>query len=692
MARLYPNKPVGTISPEVAKVLHALRRIPGDDLHVWLKLPIAPEKWRPDLMAVHSGRSAHLFAVSPLTEAEVETALHGDLFASPGGTISAKEIAAKERDQLRQFRQEVLDGVDARQVAASLALRCVVAFPLMPQELLDQVAQRMRAAEKAGCAEYELWGREALRAETLASVLAAPENGPGELPPALLRTLRERFNPEVTIPPSFVAREEKPDRDWSARLGSYLLDLDQEWLAKEDLALPVEAAGVVGERRLKLVTGVAGSGKSLVLLYRAMLCTMLHPSARIVILTHNRPLTGELRDRFNRLCRGNRHPALTFYQWCQKVSGRGWKIIEGWKRVELVQRLIAGSEALKRLTIPFLLDELDWIRDQGFYREAQYLAAARAGRVRPLNEEQRRTVFALLRTYQDALNRQGLNDWPGVALSVWRSVEQGRVQPPSYDLILVDEAQFFAPVWLRLVNRCLAPGHGGLFLAADPTQGFLKRRQSWAYSGLEMRGHSVRLRHAYRNTQAILHFAARFYRSRLPEDDEEINLPEPEVLAAMAPGESPQLLHVDSQQAERGRVANEIAAAIRKGRRPAHFLVILPDGSSVNEFITTLDAVMKSKVGRNLKDLGDPRSADECVGVCSIHAVPGVERPVVFICGLDTIFEKEDTLGVAPEDRLEQRRDNTRLVYSALTRAGARLVVTYRRPAVRRILEGAGAV
>ena len=45
--------------------------------------------------------------------------------------------------------------------------------------------------------------------------------------------------------------------------------------------------------------------------------------------------------------------------------------------------------------------------------------------------------------------------------------------------ILVDEAQFFAPLWMRLIQKSLNPRNGHLFLVADPTQGFLGRGASW---------------------------------------------------------------------------------------------------------------------------------------------------------------------------------------------------------------------
>jgi superfamily I DNA/RNA helicase len=92
--------------------------------------------------------------------------------------------------------------------------------------------------------------------------------------------------------------------------------------------------------------------------------------------------------------------------------------------------------------------------------------------------------------------------------------------------IYVDEAQFFAPVWLRALRSALN-ARGRLLLAADPTQGFLKRRQSWVAGGLDLRGRSTRLRNSYRKTRPILDFAAAFYRSRLNNEDErELNLPD----------------------------------------------------------------------------------------------------------------------------------------------------------------------
>ena len=678
MARLFPSKPAGTISPETAKVLHALRRAPGDDLLIWIRMPVSCD-WRPELMVIHRDEGCHLISVSALTEARVESTLQGDLFAAPADAISPADFALAERTRLAAYRDEVLceAGFELREAPS---IRAVIAFPNVPQALLDELAHR---GAIAGC---KFWGRETIRTEPMLRRIAAAGADQRRLPDGVLDCLRRKFSPEIVIPEQLVARlEETPSRDLSAKLSGCLLDLDQEWLAKEDLALSEEADAALREPRLRLVTGVAGSGKTLILLYRAMLQTRLQPDARVLILTHNRPLTGELRDRFRRLCPGSELKWQTFFQWCREISGAHWrKIIAPWERETLLRELAGKHVALARLPLTFLADELDWIRDQGVAPD-DYLAAPRLGRKRPLHEEQRRNILVLLGEYETALAKRRLHDWPGAAAAAAKLAQNGTIAPPRYDFVFLDEAQFFAPSWFALVRRSMCPARTQLFLAADPTQGFLKRRQSWLASGLEVRGHSARLTRAYRNTREILGFAARFYRSRLPADDEEINLPESSEIARLPSGNAPQFIQIGSPQDERARVANEITVAIDAGSRPEHFLVLHAEDAAVEPFIETINRIAHHPLARNLKEL--TTSAANCVRVSSLNAATGLESPIVFLCGLDVLLEKEDALGLHADERDELTRDNTRRIYMAITRAAQKLFITHRRPLTRAVLE-----
>jgi hypothetical protein len=678
MARLFPNKPAGNVSPETAKVLHALRRVPGEDLLVWIAMPLG-SAWRPALMAVHRQESCHLIAVSAMSEAQANTVLHGDLFAQSGPVITPGDFERQAREQLHAFRQSALVAADAEYNGARLPIFPAVAFPNVPQALLDEVA---RCGAITDC---QLWGRETIRAESLLRRIESAAVDRPPLPEAVLDALREKFTPEIGIPDSLVARaQEKPERSVGPKMTGFLLDLDQEFLAKEDLTFSPDAEAALREMRLRLVTGVAGSGKSLILLYRAMLQAKLHPDARMLILTHNKPLIGELRERFRRLCPSSRARWANFSQWCRSLAGVQWEIVKPWDRETILRDLAAADPLLSRLPVTFLAEEIDWIRDHGLSSRAEYLAITRTGRKRPLQEEQRNAVVSLLKKYRTELERRGLEDWAGAATAVWHRVQRGQLTPPVYDFVFIDEAQFFAPTWFHLVKRCVRPGTGQLFLAADPTQGFLKRRQSWCASGLDVRGQSARLQRCYRNTREILKFAAAFYQSRLTPDDEEINLPEPGDIARLASGEAPRLLHVDSLQGERSRVANEIAAALRAGASPEHFLVLQSDFRLVAPFIQTLNNVVGRPIARDLQDHSYSQAG---VRVCSLNAATGLESPVVFVCGADGILEKENALGMAGDEKSELVRDNTRRIYMAMTRASQKLIVTYRRPATRQCLD-----
>lgn len=266
-----------------------------------------------------------------------------------------------------------------------------------------------------------------------------------------------------------------------------------------------------------------------------------------------------------------------------------------------------------------------------------------------------------------------------------RLAQEGTIALPRYDFVFLDEAQFFAPSWFALVRRSLCPADGQLFLAADPTQGFLKRRQSWLATGLDVRGHSARLTRPYRNTREIPGFASRFYRSRLPAEDEEINLPKAAEIERMPSGNAPQFVPVRSPQNERARVANEITAAIRAGARAEHFLVLHAEDAAVEPFIQTLNRTAGQPIACNLKHLGPSSSGN--LRVSSLNAATGLESLIVFLCGLDALLEKENALGLHADERDELTRDNTRRIYMAITRAAQKLVITHRHTLTRVALE-----
>jgi superfamily I DNA/RNA helicase len=673
MARMIPSQPVGKVSPEVATVFRRLKQIPGEDCVCWLSLPMSDDV-RPEFLVIYQQRNAFVLSVSSLSAEAAESVVQGGLFAREE-ELTPASFGLREMSVLDQFSRDV-----ARELGLSDepvdSLDRAILFPNVPQATLDRIRQ-IRPSDG-----FQFWGKERLSSAALQESLSREAEREDPSAP-LIQILRQRFSPEIRIPSAMVGRL-KTKRDLAAGLTKDLLDLDQEMVVKLDLALSPDAEEAVSAIRTRLVTGVAGSGKSLVLLYRAMVLARFHPKSRLLILTHNRPLNGDLRDRFMRICDGASTEWGTFYQWCHRHMGPHWRdLVNGSERRDKVLRIMRVDTFRKAaLSGDFLLEEIDWIKDQGITNLRDYLDTPRAGRGQALQEGQRREVFRVFKEYQEWLLQRGQDDWSNIPLRFLRLLDEGQLKLPPYDFVFIDEAQFFAPVWFEIVKRAVRPDGGQLFMAADPTQGFLKRRVSWAGSGLDVRGRSMKLQHSYRNSRQILAFATRFYRSRLPEDDEEINLPGAGDWDHLPAGPEPRFIRLDAAQDVITRTANEVLKGIEGGFPAGRVLVLAADGSMTEPLIQAINRNANHAI--NVQETFD----SDKVKICSLNAGTGLEAPVVFLVGLDTLFEREEDFGLSPGEREERMRDNTRRIYMGMTRASQLLVIVLRNEKTRLALEG----
>src|SRR5215216_4237382 len=97
MATIYPNNPVGALSPETVKVFRLLKRLPDEGYAVWQRLACwsepGPDFWVRD----RSGRSL-LIKVSSATTQDARTAQQGSFFAEP-----RQAFGQVEQDALQGF-------------------------------------------------------------------------------------------------------------------------------------------------------------------------------------------------------------------------------------------------------------------------------------------------------------------------------------------------------------------------------------------------------------------------------------------------------------------------------------------------------------------------------------------------------------------------------------------------------------
>ncbi|MGZ8940310.1 MAG: UvrD-helicase domain-containing protein [Limisphaerales bacterium] len=666
MAEILPKKLFGDVSPEIAKIFSRFKAL-DDQFHIRWSLAGRSIK-APDFAIFYQDQFAFLIAVSSLSVPEAETLLAPKLSLFAEKPVTIDNFLEPEQPSLSTFLEKLISPAISLGSTPLDGINCAILFPNVSQFVLNRIHKLKPSPYtwigKESCASGEKLGA------TLKSLIRKPASRP------VLDSVRVLFSPEIQIPKTILPKSSRPAR-WDTTapaLTRFLLDYDQEIAMKIDLALSGEAESAISAANPRLVTGVAGSGKTLVLLFRAALVSKLNPTKRCLVLTHNKPLIQDLDRRFDKIISDSAHreriECIHFASWCRKFVADG-RVLAPFERKEWIRSCAEQVPKAADLPLPFLCDEIDWIESYDVRTLADYLRARRVGRKRSLSEQQRRAVYSVLEDYRHLLREKNCLDWITLSSLLWERVRSGQHKLPSYDYVFVDEAQFFAPVALKLIRSIVEPTAGQLTLAADPTQGFLKRRESWAASGLNVRGRTIRLTRPYRNSRAILQYAADFYRRRLPDEDEEINLPNDEQIAQLHDGPSPETITVRALQDEVTRTCNEIRAALKAGASPADILIILSDkkGQQVDRILASLNN------GKTIVADAQKKTEANAARLCSINAMTGLEAPIVFILGATDLLQIEQSLSLAPEELKEIVRDNTRKLFTAMTRASQRLVV-----------------
>ena len=657
MARIFPSSPAGALLAEVLTVFRFLRTLP-DDYTIWHHL--APwQKDAPDFLILDPQFKALLVKISSAAPKEIRPIAQLLLIEDDRPALGEPETRVINQF-LAQMRSSEPPPLGKWQISTA------VLFPNIPEKSLWEARPTSNDLRP-------VWlSQEAIKTDGLNRWTACFQGS--ALDEDAMIQLRSCFTPEVVIPPELTTRLPMR-RPLDAGLTKYLLDYDQEEALKSDLDLQPEGEVIARDFRLSLVNGVAGSGKTLLLLYRLRLLYSFYPNKRFLVLTHNRPLNKDMQARFYRLT-GSLPKGIewhTFNSWCHKH----WPEVPAWqkpigegKRNALVRSAWEQTLEGSNVSALMLRSEIDWAKDQIEFSRDAYLKADRRGRGFRLANRER--MWDAIEYFQNSLEGKHWLDWADVPRRTWGFIQNGSVKIEPYDVVLVDEAQFFAPLWFEVVRQLVKPGVGHLFLAADPTQGFLRRGESWKSLGFEVRGRSDRLRRSYRTTLEILNFATLFYRSRIPKDadDEDILAPD---LFSLPNGPFPLLIPLSSSQDEIARLANEVAALAKQGV-PLRDLLVLHAGW---QGVKALIAAIRARLGPNAA--WDPKMQypGDYVRVTTLNAGAGLEAPIVFLAGLHELFEREHSLRLSDAEREALILENTRKIYMAVTRAGQRLVFTY---------------
>ncbi|MGF1731229.1 UvrD-helicase domain-containing protein [Photobacterium kasasachensis] len=499
-----------------------------------------------------------------------------------------------------------------------------------------------------------------------------------ELSATIFARVKKKLFPESVVPAQCSTRRQDEIVDNSARLLPFFLDYDQELATRLDLLESIDQTEEKQEElSVRLINGVAGSGKTLILINRAIIYCRKYPNKKVLLVIHNRPVVEDIKLRFKLWLGGvpvnlEINTFHSFAWWQYKKSFRYVSGLFNEAKIEAAKKLIlnANNEGYESLNLKDeqIWSELEYISDYMIKDKDEYLSYDRQGRGFALQKSQRESIWQLY----DVMVAK-LSDPQGYLPSLYIKDAALSSKPlPSYDHIMIDEAQFFAPSWLEVIKRSLTPG-GGIFMCADPNQGFLKSRLSWKSVGLNVRGRTKRLTHSYRTTYEIL-IAANALLEGLEANTEDYVTPDYD---KMERGNKPQVVFSRSLQDELHRFLNELEGLVKSHTIPLDQIMVLCS-RQYNPWQLKKDIEKRVGAG-SVVNYNDKKDLDSSKGskikLLNINSCTGMESSTTFVLGAGYIINQTLNIEHTESEREEARQEAMRKLYVAMTRAGQKLVV-----------------
>jgi hypothetical protein len=414
----------------------------------------------------------------------------------------------------------------------------------------------------------------------------------------------------------------------------------------EEDELSNEAMGISENAMVRLVRGVAGSGKTLVLVRRVRHIADQHPEAKLLVMVFNVDISEDLKKRI-RLPQ-SRVEVLNFHKVCRMILKPVWQdpiSTKDWLRkyaMETLRQLGLSAE--------FVASEFAWRKELDLYDDTAYHDADRKGRGHRLEKHKRELisrVFNQYLAYQHARHQNGESwyDWDDVSFTALEALTD-HPMAGLYDAVFVDEGQDFAPSWIKVARALLKPG-GNLFICDDPDQSIFCS-YSWHQKGLSVVGRSRVLRVPFRSTREISQAA-----HSLIDADETLRQteerPEPDFTSyELGTGPLPALIACKDAISETQFIHEKVQELVDLGV-PPHQLAILCHNR------------WHSQHWENWKRQG--------VYVQHFEKMKGLEFAAVFIPQLQDAFPFPND----PDAVTAMRRK----IFTAMTRARHRLILSY---------------
>ncbi|MBE9514107.1 MAG: protein kinase [Chloroflexi bacterium] len=681
----YPHAPDGCTPGECA-VFNALRRNLTDGYSVWFEPTLFGEKknTRPDFTVL--GADVGLVTV------EVEEAIITGTHKASQDTLTAYRMSqfmqqtnlAQQAesyvrnlmDEIGQYQdtdpgkyQSLLDKTGKRKGKLAVPISALVAFPNITRTAWQSSELRLYDTSD----EKSILLRDDL-GNTLLERLRDAAAFHGTLSQAQMDTLRWMLYPEARIP-------SPPEQ-------ALTLDPQQIGIARMNTFLPPQAKEIARKPQVRLVRGVVGSGKTLILLLRAKFISEQNPDWRVLVLTYNKSLMKYLRQVFKQIGGDpDRVEIVSFHKWCRDLlpPERPFRNPQDENSLRGLTTNILKEANVTTFDPQFLVEEFKWIKEHLRYDDWEdYLdpkKVKRVGRGRGLgrNELQKRQeIYDLFCRYNERLLRDKMCGWADLPVMVLEAMDKGFIEKAQYHAVLIDEAQDFAPSWFRVAFAMVKPETNMIFIVGDGAQRIYRRDFTWKELGLGITSQNSHvLRRSYRSTREIIDVALEVIRdsptliAELRDAGDSLVEPDKEY-AEFRHGALPVLLTFESPEKEYAGVAEEVLSLRKQGYLLKDIAVLHRHRDGGEEVARELRR--RGVAYSVIKDTQDLTVS--AVKICTLHSAKGLEFEIVFVCGLED-FKADEPVDTQSEEFQQLLDQERKLLYVGMTRARQMLYITY---------------
>ncbi len=427
------------------------------------------------------------------------------------------------------------------------------------------------------------------------------------------------------------------------------------------------------------VSGSAGTGKTIVALHRAVHLAKTYKDSRVLLTTFSNTLANALHNRLRILVSSEPRIAERL-EVCaiNEIGKRLYKSNFGQPVVaskEQVEEIIAKASAEvegHKFTPHFLYTEwADVVDAWQLTTWEEYRDVKRLGRKKRLAETQRVILWSIFEKARSALaelNAITLSEMFGCVTEKLQSYEH-----PPFDFAVVDESQDVSVAQLKFLAALGSDRPNSLYFAGDLGQRIFQQPFSWMSLGVDIRGRSKTLKINYRTSHQIRSQADRLLPPTLSDVDG--NSENRQGTVSVFDGLPPTIKTFQDADSESNAVGKWVKDMLNDGLVAHEIAVFVRSDAQIPRAHASVESANVKWV-----DLDKiPEGRRECVSVCTLPVVKGMEFKAVAVmaCDDEIVPLQERIESASDESELEEVYQTERhLLYVACTRARDYLLVT----------------